>query len=95
MAKKSCPYNQVIHILQELKKQYPLYTMGQHISTALSDYGDVWGLPDKEMLFALEKYKTELEFNIVPEKEIDKIIEEGKDLYTLFKDDENQEEDYE
>jgi len=90
MAKRTCPYNQAIHVLQELKKAYPHYTMGQHFSTALSDYGDVWGLTDKEFLFALEKYKTELEYNIVPEKEIDKIIEEGKDLYTLFKDD-NQE----
>lgn len=89
MGKKILPYNQMINLLQELKKDYPTYTFGQHISTALMDYRDIWGLTDKEFLFALEKYRTELEFNIVPEKEIERIITDAKNLDTIFQEEED------
>lgn len=91
MSKKPSAYNQAIHLLQELKHLYPTYSLGQHISTSLSDYGDAWGITDKELVFALEKYKTELEFNTVPDEDINKIIEEGKDLTKLFNEDEYEE----
>lgn len=94
MSKKPSCYNQCIKLLHDLHRDYPNYTLSMHLSTALSDYGEFWGLADKELLFALEKYRAELESNIVPEKELDKIIEEGKNLETLFKTDEDLTEDY-
>lgn len=94
MAKKPSPYNQALHILQELKHSHPNYRLSQHIDTAFSDYTSLWGTSDEEVLFALEKYRTELEYNIASEKEVDKIIEEGKNLTLLFDQDEGEEEDY-
>ncbi len=91
MSKKPTAYNQALHILQDLKKSYPSYTMGQHISTALADYGDAWGMTDKEFTFALEKYQSELEYNIVSETEVDKIVRDAQDLDKLFKQDGDEE----
>lgn len=92
MGKKVTDYAQVIKLLIDLKKEYPTYTVGQHIATALGDYGDIWSVTDKEVAFALEKYKTELEFNIVSDQEVDKIVKDAQDLTQLFKDEED---DYE
>lgn len=86
---KPAAYNQAIHLLQDLNKSYPTYTLGQHISTALSDYGDAWGISDKEFLFALEKYQAELEYNTVSDAEVDKIVKDAQDLDKLFKDEED------
>jgi hypothetical protein len=75
MSKKT-PYIEVVTILQELNKSFPTYNLGRHLATALSDYGDIWGMTDKELVFALEKYKTEIEMDVphTDESEIDKII---------------------
>lgn len=83
MANKSY-YNELIRVLQALKKEHPTYGMGRHLATALADYGDSWGITDKEFLFALEKYREELEYT-TPDKELEKIIEDGKNLESLFK----------
>jgi hypothetical protein len=91
MGKKVTDYNQVIKLLTDLKKEYPSYTIGQHIATALGDYKDVWGVTDKEFLFALEKYKTELEVNMVTDQwEIDRIVKDAQDLTKLFQDEEEE-----
>lgn len=87
--RKANYYNQAISILQELHKDHPTYNMGRHISTALDGYGDVWGMTDKELAFALEKYKAELGINIVPEEDIDKIVNDGLNLDSLFKEEDN------
>lgn len=92
MGKKTTPYNQIVQVLHDLKKEYPNYTLGQHISTALGGYKDLWGLTDREILFALEKYKAELEFNLASDDEIDQIVKDAQNLDTLFKE---EEEDYE
>ena len=84
MSKKATYYNQAIHLLQELKKLYPGYSMGLHLSMALAEYGDTWGLSDKELVFALEKHKLEMEMDIAPDKDLDKIIKDGEDLDKLF-----------
>lgn len=84
MSKKPTAYKQAINLLLELKKLYPNYSLGMHLSTCLSDYGDAWTVTDRELLFALEKYKTELEMNIVSDREIDKILKEGENLDKLF-----------
>lgn len=80
-------YEEIIKTFQELKKTYPSYGIGRHISTALSDYGDLWGLSDKEVLYALQKYQSELEYNQTSDADIAKIIEDGKNIDKLFKKD--------
>ena len=61
--------------------------MGRHIATALDEYGDIWGLTDKELLFALRKYTNELDMDVphTDESEIDQIIKDGMDLDNILK----------
>jgi len=89
--RKASYYSQVLQTLQQLHASYPNYNIGRHIATALDGYGDVWGLTDKEILFALEKYKSELELDIphTDDSELDQIIKEGMDLENMFKEEDN------
>ena len=84
-------YNQVIHTLQELHKTYPTYNIGRHLATALDEYGDIWGMTDKEILFALDKYRTQLDMDVphTDDKELEKIIREGMDLDNILKEEED------
>lgn len=78
-------------LLEELYKNYPTYSTGQHLSTALAEYGDFWGITDKEICFALEKYAAELELdsdNIVSEDYMNKIVEDAKHLFDKQEDEE-------
>ena len=95
MSKKT-HYQQALHTLQELHKNFPTYNLGRHLATALSDYGDIWGLNDKEIAFALDKYKAELEMDVphTDESEIDKIIKDGMDLDNILKEEEDEYGDY-
>lgn len=95
MSKKT-HYQHALQTLQELHKDFPTYNMGRHLSTALADYGDIWGLNDKELAFALNKYKTELEMDVphTDESEIDKIIKEGMDLDNILKEEDEDYGDY-
>jgi hypothetical protein len=90
--RKTSHYNQVLAVLQELHKIYPVYNMGRHLATALDEYGDVWGLSDKELLYALEKYKASLDMDVphTDESEIDQIIKEGMDLDNILKDEDGE-----
>lgn len=86
-------YKESLEILTELKKLYPSYTLGQHLSTALDDYGDTWGITDKEIHFALTKYKAKMEMDVpheTDEQEIEDIIKDGMNLSrtTAFEEDE-------
>jgi hypothetical protein len=81
MAKKKSEYSEIIDVLRELKVLHPSYSMGRHIATALDDCGDVWGMRDKELLFSLEKYKSELDMNIVSDDALDNIVNEGMNLF--------------
>jgi hypothetical protein len=76
--------------LERLHKAHPTYNIGRHISTALDGYDDVWGVTDKEFLFALEKYELELNMDSphIDEEEIDEIIKDGMNLERMFLDDE-------
>jgi hypothetical protein len=69
--------------------------MGRHLATALDGYGDVWGITDKELLFALTKYKSELEMDVphTDDEELDEIIKQGMNLDDILKDD-NSDEQY-
>ena len=89
--KKPNYYRQILHVLENLNKAHPTYNIGRHISTALDGYNDVWGVTDKEFLFALEKYELALNMDIdyIDQEEIEKIIKDGMNLErTLFEEEE-------
>ena len=87
-------YYRVLALLQQLHISYPNYNMGRHIATALDEYGDVWGLTDRELLYAFEKYKAEIDMDVphTDESEIDQIIKEGMNLENILKEEDG--EDY-
>jgi hypothetical protein len=78
-------------VLESLHKAHPTYNIGRHISTALDGYDDIWGVTDKEFLFALEKYELELNMDVdhIDQEEIEQIIKDGMNLErTLFEEEE-------
>jgi hypothetical protein len=79
-------YNQIISTLKRLKKAHPTYNVGRHLSTALDGYSDMWGITDKEFLFAIQKYEIELNMDHphIDDEEIEKIIKDGMNLERLF-----------
>lgn len=92
--KKSSYYQQILQVLDTLNSNYPAYNMGRHLATALDEYGDLWGISDREMLFALEKYKAQLEMDIphTDDNELDQIIKDGMNLDSILKEEDG--EDY-
>tara|TARA_R110000868_G_C10663138_1_gene745985 strand:+ start:431 stop:706 length:276 start_codon:yes stop_codon:yes gene_type:complete len=88
--KKPNYYQQILHVLESLNKAHPTYNIGRHISTALDGYDDMWGVTDKEFLFALEKYELALNIDVdhIDQEEIDKIIKDGMNLERMFLEDE-------
>lgn len=82
-------YSQILNVLKDLHKAHPSYNMGRHLSTALDGYGDIWGLSNKELLFALQKYKAELDMDVPhDDDDLEKIIREGEDLENILKEEE-------
>jgi len=65
--------------------------MGRHISTALADYGDFWGITDRELFFALSKYKAQLDMDVphTDDEEVDEIIQEAMNLENILKEEDN------
>lgn len=80
-------YMKIIVLLKDLHGSFPKYNMGRHISTALESYGDIWGLSDKELLFALEKYHMELSLDIPHSDDVSDIITQGMNLDTILDED--------
>lgn len=78
-------FKEILSILKELKKNYSSYSLGKHFATALDEYyPDIWGISDKEMLYALTKYKAQMEMDVAHETgkdELDEILKGGLDLY--------------
>jgi hypothetical protein len=97
MKKNETEYDQIVSLFQELNKKYPSYSIGRHISTALDEYNDLWGLTNKEFLFALNKYATTLEIDnsFDDNKFLSKIIEDGEHLFDETTEDEDFEDEYE
>jgi hypothetical protein len=64
--------------------------MGRHISTALDEYTDVWGVNDREFLYAIQKYEIELNIDgpHIDEEEIEEIIKDGMNLDNIFEEEE-------
>lgn len=90
MARKPNYYRQIIKVLESLHKAHPTYNIGRHISTALDGHTDVWGVSDKEFLYALQKYEIELNMDVDHEEDIEDIIKDGMNLgRTLFEEEED------
>jgi len=91
MSKKT-HHTDIIQTLQELHKNFPTYNIGRHLATAFADYGDLWGITDKEFAFALNKYKSEIEMDVphTDDSELEKIIKEGMDLDNILKEEEEE-----
>ncbi len=83
-------YRKILNVLESLHKAHPFYNMGQHLSTAV-DGSELWGVTDKELLLALEKYEANLEMDVNHnEEEIEEIIKDGMNLErTLFEEEED------
>ncbi len=95
--RKASDSSKVISLLSKLHTKYPTYNMARHISTAVSDYGDIWGMTDRELLFALEKYSTTLDMDSSPiedEAYVNRIVREGMDLDNILNEQDDEEEDY-
>ena len=90
MAKQPNYYRQIIQTLVRLQKAYPTYNIGRHISTALDEYTDVWGVSDREFLYAIQKYEIELNIDgpHLDDKEIEEIIKDGMNLDNMFEEEE-------
>ena len=65
--------------------------MGKHLATVIDECGNLWGVTDKELAYALAKYKGQLEMDFphTDDLEIDKIIKDGLNLDNLFKEEED------
>lgn len=70
----------IVSILKELNKAYPNQGTARHLHEATLGYKNLWGLEDKELHFALTKYKAELDLNIVDESEVEEIFKDGLSL---------------
>jgi hypothetical protein len=88
-------YTKILTVLKELHKQHPTFNIGRHLSTALDEYGDLWNVSDKEVLYALEKYKIEHDIDIPhkDDEDIERIIEEGTHLAKLFAESEDEDDE--
>jgi hypothetical protein len=91
--KPSSSYEQILSVLVELKEAFPSYNMGRHLDTALNEYKDIWGMTDKEMLYALNRYKSQLTLDVPhpDDSEIDKIVKDAMNLNTILQEDEEDE----
>jgi len=81
-------------MLEALHKEYPTFNLGRHLATALDDYGDFWGIADKELLFLLEKYKTALELDqlhVMDDAYVSKIIKDSENFDDILKDGDEEE----
>jgi hypothetical protein len=83
-------YNKIIKVLQTLHKKHPSYNIGRHISTAMDEYTDVWGVNDREFLYAIQKYEIELNIDgpHIDDEEIEEIIKDGMNLDSIFEEEE-------
>ena len=82
-------YRQILKALDRLHKAHPTYNMGRHLATAL-DESNLWGLDDREMLYAIQKYEIELNIDHAHTDEIEEIIKDGMNLErTLFEEEED------
>lgn len=90
MAQKN-NYKECIKILENLHREHPSYSLGRHLSSALEDYSDIWSVSDKELLYALTKYKAELEIDGASAYDdyVEKIVKDAQNLDTILEEEED------
>ncbi len=84
-------YMKSVKLLESLKKQHPRHSIGKHLSTAFSDYKDLWDVSDKVFYSVLNCYVIELDFDILHDREEDdlnKIINDGLHLESILEEEE-------
>ena len=79
-------FNNLIQILKDLHKSNPDIDLCRHIADATAEYPNIWSITNKEFLHLLEKYKFELENNIVTETDIARIYKEGNNVEHILED---------
>lgn len=92
---KQDSFQLVTHKLNQLHKEHPSYGFGRIISIAFSEYGDIWGLTNKEALFALEKYEAELaldEDKIASPEYMDKLFKDVANFNHILDEEEDEDE---
>ena len=70
-------FEEIISLLKELKKSHPSTELSVHLSSIFAEYRDIWGVSDKEIAYAIRKYRAQLEFDVPHDDEIKDIIEDG------------------
>lgn len=85
-------YKSILKVLEQLHKDHPTYEIGKHFSIALSEYKDIFSVPDKEILQALKKYQQEIATEEdITEDYIAQIVTDAMNLDTIL--DENEEDE--
>lgn len=87
MSRQVSDYKKVLKLLEELHKDYSKFGIGRHMETIRDDYGDLWGMTDKEMVFALTKYKSALDLDqagVADDNYVDKIIKDAENLDKFY-----------
>jgi hypothetical protein len=85
-------FEKIIKILKELKKDHPDVDVSKHYSLA-TDCSN-FALSDKELYYALQKHKAELDMNTLSDKDLEKVIAETEDLFKEEEYDENLDGEY-
>jgi hypothetical protein len=90
--------NEFCNTVKTLHKQYPTQNMGRHLDAAFADYKSLFGVSDKELSYALDKYMQTLEIDpIATDAELDKLMRDTDKIFSSgFSglDEEDEEEDY-
>jgi len=81
-------YEKIISTLHALKQAHPRCSMAKHLATALEE--NFWGMTDKELHEALERYKNKLALDKDhSEDELEQIIKQGLNLHSILEEDED------
>ena len=81
-------YEKALATLQTLKSSHPKCTLAKHLATALED--NFWGMTDKELHDALERYKNKLSLDTDhSEDELEQIIKQGMNLHSILEEEED------
>jgi hypothetical protein len=68
-----------MRVLRELKREHPDLEISKHYLLATDN--NSFTLTDKELYYALNKYKTELDMNTLSTQDMEKVISDTEDLF--------------
>ncbi len=90
---KNVTFQSITDKLLEINKKHPSYSFSNITSMAFAEYKDIWGLTNRECLFALEKYEAELELdsdNIASPEYLEKLYKDVENFDDILKEDEDE-----